>query len=128
MRKELERHGREWAEEYLRDAFHGSGTCESCGVFGAVYFTGVGGECRQCTADTVVYWERREGCSSEHVFCNYPHMPAESSRVYRVAMGAYFAHLRGGDNDGNPFSESDPYCDPCLRVAGCGCGCEDGGE
>lgn len=49
------------------------GTCESCGKYSeTTYNLGSGYECGNCFYDSVAYWERREGTTTEAIFDGDP--------------------------------------------------------
>lgn len=49
------------------------GTCESCGKYAiTTYNLGSGYECGNCFYDSVTYWERREGTTTEAIFDGDP--------------------------------------------------------
>ena len=96
MRTELENKGIEHARyvlETTRDNVEQA--CEDCGEVGQTYYGGTASTCRACFAESIRYWEKRGGFSSENIFEYWIGMPKESSRVYRVTMSAYFRELAG---------------------------------
>jgi hypothetical protein len=96
MRKEMQRLGMEKAVNLLRECrTRDTDTCEECGAIGTVWDFGCAYYCGECLVGSVKYWETRGGFSSEMVFANFPHMPAESSLVYSVAMESFFSTLYG---------------------------------
>jgi hypothetical protein len=95
MKQLLEQLGRAKAWAFLAECEDSWGVCEECVYESSRWNLGGFLLCRSCLASSVEYWERRGGFSSEFVFENACRMPAESSRVYRVAMGSYFATLGG---------------------------------
>jgi hypothetical protein len=50
-----------------------SGACESCGKDSPVtFYLGTAFECANCFYDSVTYWEKREGTTSEAIFDGSP--------------------------------------------------------
>lgn len=96
MKTELENKGIEYARyvlETTKDSVEQP--CDDCGKVGQTYYGGTASTCRECFAESVRYWESRGGFSRENIFEYSAKLPAESSRVYRITMSAYFRELAG---------------------------------
>ncbi len=75
----MEQHLQHWLEKAEQSAQYvidnteqSNGACEDCGKVGHLYWFGTVFECGECFTNSVEYWEKRGGHSSEIIFDGDP--------------------------------------------------------